>query len=101
MTITRRSILDVLLNGCGAAWLSLLWLAGVLDQHVANYDRVEDGLYMGGDVARPPWCTKAVLNLCEKEDAYRSDVPVYVWEAIPDGAPAPTIEWLRTMRGRP
>jgi Dual specificity phosphatase, catalytic domain len=97
MKITRHTLPDFLLNACVAVWLVLSGVEGVIDEHGANYDRIEDGLYVGGDVASPPWGTKAVLNLCEKEDAYPSDVPVYRLEAIPDSAPAPSLDWLREM----
>jgi hypothetical protein len=60
-----------------------------------NYTLIEDGLYMGGDENAPPLGTTAVLNLCEKEDPYRTDI--YLWEPIPDAAPAPNLDWLRRM----
>jgi hypothetical protein len=59
----------------------------------ANYSLIEEGLYQGGDVTAPPHGTQAVLNLCEKEDSYQC--PVHVWEPIKDGAPAPSLDWLR------
>src|SRR5262245_26354642 len=58
-----------------------------------NYSRIEDGLYQGGDVASPPWRTRAVLNLCETPDAYSCEV--HVWEPIPDATPVPSVDWLR------
>ncbi|HET6247696.1 MAG TPA: dual specificity protein phosphatase family protein [Tepidisphaeraceae bacterium] len=43
-------------------------------------------------MTEPPPGTKAVLNLCESADPYR--VEFHRWDAIPDAAPAPSIEWL-------
>ena len=63
----------------------------------ANYSLIEDGLYLGGDVTRPPPGARAVLNLCEKPDPYRTEV--MVWEPITDAPPAPDVEWLRRMVG--
>ena len=97
MTVARRGLLDLLLNGSLAAWLFVLWLEGVIGDLGPNYDRIEDGLYMGGRVEKPPRVTHAVLNLCREEDAYRADIPVYRWEAIPDRDPAPDLDWLRRM----
>ncbi len=66
-----------------------------LTREEENYSLIEDGLYLGGDVARPPPGTRAVLNLCEKPDSYRADVAL--WEPIADAEPAPDVEWLRRM----
>lgn len=62
-------------------------------QEPPNYSQIEDGLYLGGYVQKPPRRTQAVLNLCEAEDPYRAEV--HVWEPIPDAPPAPSLEWLR------
>jgi hypothetical protein len=97
MTVARRSLLDLLLNGSVAAWLFLLWLEGAIGDPGPNYDRIEDGLYMGGSVPGPPRGAQAVLNLCDKDDAYRAGVAVYRWEPIRDSEPAPDIDWLREM----
>jgi len=44
-----------------------------------------------------PYATRilatAVLNLAKADDEYR--VAVYRWQPIVDGAPAPTLDWLR------
>ena len=66
-------------------------------QEPENYSRIEEGLYLGGDVGRPPPGVRAVVNLCEKPDPYRTEVEV--WEPIPDAEPAPSVEWLRRMVG--
>jgi protein-tyrosine phosphatase len=44
-------------------------------------------------VDAPPPGTRAVLNLCELEDAYT--VEAYRWEPIRDAEPAPSLDWLR------
>jgi hypothetical protein len=58
-----------------------------------NYTRIEDGLYLGGRVEKPPPGTRAILNLSEMEDPYRAEV--HPWEPIRDAEPAPSIDWLR------
>jgi len=58
-----------------------------------NYSRIEDGLYLGGSVDRPPRGTRAVLNVCESEEPYRAEV--HRWQPIRDAAPAPSMDWLR------
>jgi hypothetical protein len=94
MAITRRKCLGILLALTGVFSLLLfglwLWL-----REEENYSRIEDRLYLGGAVASPPWGTRAVINLCDKEDPYRCDFPI--WEPIADSEPAPDIEWLRRM----
>src|SRR5438093_512692 len=92
MKITRRRILIFLLPACIAAWLVLLALEHYY-REPENYSEVETGLYMGGDVHEPPPGTTAVLNLCEKQDAYQCEI--HVWEPIRDAAPAPSINWLK------
>lgn len=92
MHITRRGILIFLLVACIIGWLVLL----AVQRYYAdedNYAEIEAGLFMGGDVMEPPPGTSAVLNLCEKDDAYRCEV--HVWEPIRDAAPAPSIDWLK------
>jgi hypothetical protein len=77
-----------------ACCVGLLWWAlARLDSHEPNFTRIEEGLYLGGSVPEPPPGTRAVLNLCEKEDSYR--VEVQRWEPIADSEPAPSIDWLR------
>jgi hypothetical protein len=97
MIIRRRRLLVLLLIGFVGSWLlvlgSLLWYANLFEAD--NYTSVEDGLYMGGYVKKPPRGTAAVLNLCEQEDPYRA--AVHVWEPIKDAAPAPDVDWLRRM----
>lgn len=60
-----------------------------------NYSMIENGLWQGGIVGRPPPGVVAVLNLCETDDSFR--VPTYKWAPIGDAPPAPSLEWLRTQ----
>jgi Dual specificity phosphatase, catalytic domain len=90
----RLLILLVLLAGALGAWLFLVALERSYRER-ENYSFIEEGLAMGGDAPQPPRGTRAVLNLCEKEDGYRSEV--YAWEPIRDGPPAPDLAWLRRM----
>lgn len=62
-----------------------------------NYSRIEEGIWLGGHVPEPPPGTQAVLNLCEREDAYK--VESQKWEPIRDAAPAPSLDWLRDQVG--
>jgi len=58
-----------------------------------TYSRIEDGLYLGGSVDVPPPGVQAVLNVCEKDDNYRTSV--YVWEPIIDSEDdAPSLQWI-------
>jgi hypothetical protein len=82
-------ILPALLVGIGLVLFGLV----AADERDHNYSLIDDGLFMGGNVGRPPPGTTAVLNLCQKKDAYHCDTQV--WEPIPDHAPAPDLDWLR------
>src|SRR5205823_506856 len=79
-----------------AAGLGVLVLRVALDRfqrEPPNWSKIDDGLYLGGAVPKPPPGTQAVLNLCEREDDYQADAQR--WQPIKDGAPAPTLDWLR------
>jgi Dual specificity phosphatase, catalytic domain len=91
MKFTRRDVLVLLLFACIGGWLILLALQHLYAEK-ENFDEIEPGLFMGGDVTAPPPGTTAVMNLCEKEDEYRCEI--HVWEPIRDAAPAPSIAWL-------
>jgi hypothetical protein len=99
MKITHRRIMGRLfltsVLGCVGVVLFLLWLAWSMNEGSKNYTLIEDGLYMGGDEKAPPFGTTAILNLCENDDPYRTDV--YLWEPIADAAPAPDLDWLRRV----
>src|SRR5262245_16877349 len=58
-----------------------------------KFSLIEEGLYMGGYVEKPPPGTEAVLNLCKNADDYRCEFHVH--KPIADAAPAPKIDWLR------
>lgn len=88
-----RWVLVLVLVGCVAAWLVLREVERRMNADLVNYHRIEDGLYLGGNVEEPPPGTEAVLNLCEFEDPYRS--AVHAWQPIRDAAPAPDLAWLR------
>jgi hypothetical protein len=92
--IVRRRFLVILLAGTAAACLLLRGIEWWL-RPGPTYSRVEEGLYMGGQVSQPPPGTRVVLNLCEREDPYRCEI--HRWEPIPDAAPAPDLDWLRRM----
>jgi atypical dual specificity phosphatase len=79
--------------GVGAAYLAAAWYT----QEPPNYSRVEEGLFMGGSVRRPPPGVTAVLNLCETADPYH--VEVERWRPIPDAEPAPSLDWLGEQVG--
>jgi len=93
--INHRRLLGILVIGCVGVWLFLTSLERSYRAKGENYSLIEDGLYMGGDVAEPPRGTRAVLNLCEREDRYHSEI--HLWEPIPDRDPGPSLEWLRRM----
>ena len=81
---------------CAAFVVPVVYLAvGQLTREPPNYSRIEDGLYLGGWVAEPPPGTRAVLNLCETEDPYSTEV--HRWEPIWDAEPAPNLDWLRAQ----
>ena len=89
MKITWRKVLLAVVVGCVGVWLWLLWLEHSYDQ---PYCRVEEGLYIGTSVDRPPRGTKAVVNLCGQEDPYQ--VEASLWEPIFEGGKEPNLEWL-------
>jgi hypothetical protein len=86
--------LIVVLIVCLAVWLGLLVLERTYQER-DNYDLIEDRLYLGGQVKRPPPGTTALLNLCETIDPYACETNV--WDPIPDAEPAPDLDWLRRM----
>jgi Dual specificity phosphatase, catalytic domain len=85
--------LVVVLSGV-VAWLVLLWVQG-------SYDRpnccVEEGLYIGMAVDRPPSGTRAVVNLCGRQDPY--SVEASLWVPVFEGGSEPTLDWLRKVVG--
>jgi protein-tyrosine phosphatase len=71
-------------------WLWLRWLEHSYDQ---PYCRVEEGLYIGRHVSRPPAGTRAVVNLCGRKDPYSVDASH--WDPVFEGGNEPDLEWLR------
>jgi hypothetical protein len=92
-TVLWAAFFAALLLAGGGVWLYLHNLEQSYLDKGANYSLIEDRLYVGGHVERPPRGTQAVLNLCEEEDPYRTEV--YAWAKIPDAPPAPDLDWLR------
>ena len=82
----------ILLAGLGA-WLWLLWLEQSYREE--PYALVEDRLYLGASVTEPPPGTKAVLNLCGREDPYAVDN--LLWQPILEGGKDPDLAWLGRM----
>jgi hypothetical protein len=91
----RRGLLVLLLLGCAGAWLGLLWLERAYSD--PPYALVEDGLYVGSATDEPPPGTRAVVNLCGREDRYATEA--CLWEPVSEGGPEPSIEWLRRVVG--
>ena len=89
--MTRLRWLLLLFGLALGAWV-VLWLIAESYAEPPNYTQVENGLYVGGHVDRPPRGVTAVLNLCEIEDPYKCDD--HAWRPIRDAAPAPPIQWL-------
>ena len=91
MTRTRRKLLVtamlILVGGAG-----LMCVFARMTEEEPNCTLIEKGLYLGGDVPKPPPGTKAVLNLCEKKDPYQCET--HVWEPIRDAEPVPSLDWL-------
>jgi hypothetical protein len=89
--LIRRSLLATLLLGVAGAWLWLVWLEPSYGG--GPFSLVEDGLYVGSYVKKPPPGTKAVVNLCGQKDCYQAEASL--WEPILEGGKAPDISWLR------
>jgi hypothetical protein len=50
------------------AWFGLYLLERGYRDDGPNYAMIELGLFVGGNVIKPPPATSAVLNLCESDD---------------------------------
>jgi hypothetical protein len=88
----RRVLLLAVVVGAVGAWLGLRWWEQSYEQ---PYCLVEDGLFIGSSVNQPPAGTKAVVNLCGREDPYQ--VEAAFWEPIFEGGNEPNLEWLRRV----
>jgi hypothetical protein len=94
INLSRLTLVLLLLTPV-AAWSVLAGLEYAHPDEDANYAQIEEGLYMGGVVRRPPPGTRAVLNLCERADSYGAEH--FVWQPIRDAEPTPDVDWLRRM----
>ena len=79
--------------------LCLFLLAGRADAQpvvvrivTPTYSKIEDGLFLGGFVEKPPDVT-AVLNVCEAKNSY--GLKYSRFSPIPDSKPAPSLDWLK------
>ncbi len=58
-----------------------------------NYSQIEEGIFLGGIISKPPVGAQVVLNLCETEDPYKAEI--HRWEPMHDLGPPPTLDWLK------
>jgi hypothetical protein len=93
MNIPRRRWLALVLLGGFAVWLCLFWLER--SSREAPYSLIEPGLYLGAWVPEPPPGTRAVVNLCGREDPYAVEACLH--EPIFEGPKAPDLAWLRRV----
>lgn len=92
------ALVTTVLGGVGTG-LVLLRIYSTDDQ---PYSRVEDGLYIGNSVDRPPRGTQAVVNLCGRPDPYHVEPSLWapIYEAGPGAAQQePTLDLLRRVVG--
>jgi|ERR1043166_776755 hypothetical protein len=93
----RRLLLLAILGACACVgiwfWLRRLGESG----EETSYHLIEEGLYLGSSVARPPPDTSAVVNLCGREDPYKVDASL--WEPILEGGKPPDVAWLKRVVG--
>src|SRR5262245_38082888 len=89
----RSHVLVLVLVGCIGAWLVLLYLGRGSEE--TPYSLIEDGLYLGSATPEPPPGTRAVVNLCGREDHY--PVEASLWEPILEGGQEPNVAWLRRV----
>lgn len=92
------ALVTTVLGSVGTGFV-LLWIHSTDDQ---PYSRVEDGLYIGSSVDRPPRGTQAVVNLCGRPDPYHVEPSLWapIYEAGPGAAQQePTLDLLRSVVG--
>jgi len=89
------ALVTTVLGGAGAG-LALHWSRPAEPE---PFSKIEEGLYLGGSVERPPQGTQAVVNLCGRPDPYQ--VGPSLWEPMyEDGkGKAPTLDLLRRVVG--
>jgi hypothetical protein len=97
--MTKRSwrplLLLAILCACVGFWFWLRWRAESAEEK--PYHLIEDGLYLGSSVPKPPPYTSAVVNLCALEDHYKVDA--MLWEPILEGGKPPGVDWLNRVVG--
>jgi len=89
MKVLGRTLLVLIVAGSLGVWCWLRWLEQC---HGQPFTLVEDGLYIGSSVNQPPPGTRAVVNLCGREDPYQTEASH--WDPIFEGGKEPSLEWL-------
>ena len=69
-SIKRLLIVALVTTVLGGAGAGLLRLPSPSPSN-QDYSRVEEGLYIGGSVDRPPRGTQAVVNVCGRPERYQ------------------------------
>ena len=85
----RGLLIALLLGSLGVS----AWLYGLAHSYDQPYCRVEDGLYLGRAVRQPPPGTRAVVNVCGREDPYQAEA--VFWEPVFEAGKEPDLDWLR------
>lgn len=92
---SRLGILGAVLLVAAGAWIGLV--AMERSSYDRPYSRVEDGLWIGRAVSRPPAGTRAVVNLCRREDPYKLEASL--WEPVMEAGKDPDLAWLGRVVG--
>ena len=92
-----RIVIALVVLGLGGWYVLWEWEKSINGE--PNYSQMEERLYVGGHVKEPPAKTDFVLNLSLTIDPYRSRV-TYADYPIRDGAPAPSLAWLKEVIAR-
>jgi hypothetical protein len=92
MKVLRRTLILLLVAGSLGVWFWLRWLEQSYEQ---PFSLVEDGLYIGSSVNHPPPGTRAVVNLCGREDPYQTEASL--WTPVFEGGKEPSLDWLREV----
>lgn len=90
MNALRRTLILLLVAGSLAVWF---WPRGLEQAYEQPFSLVDDGLYIGSSVNQPPPGTKAVVNLCGREDPYQTEASR--WTPVLEGGKEPSLDWLR------
>jgi len=92
MKLLRRTLILLFVAASLGVWFGLRWLEQGYEQ---PYSLVENGFYIGSAVNQPPPGTKAVVNLCGREDPYQ--IEASLWTPIFEGGNEPNLDWLRQI----